>query len=300
VQKAKGFVARNFEPIVVIVLVVATAFAVLVAADKYAILNFFYIPALTAAYFLGVRQGVLVSVAAVLMITVYAIINPEVFTSSSPQSPGVALFLWGAFLIVTSYVVGSLYEAKARGVAELKHAYDGILGLVATLIDAVDKHAEDHSVRVAALAARIGVVLDMPTDEIETVHVAGLLHEMSKVDVSLGALRKAAASEPDSRGEDAGMQSMSSAGGRLSDVVYLVERYQERFDGSGPIRLKGGEIPRGARVLAVADAYESFIAPRPYGQGLVSAESLAEVEKESGSRYDPAIVQALIIAVEAE
>lgn len=299
-QKAKGFVARNFEPIVVIVLVVATAFAVLVATEKYAILNFFYIPALTAAYFLGVRQGVLVSVAAVLMISVYAIINPEVFTSSTPQSPGVALFLWGAFLIVTSYVVGSLYEARARGVAELRHAYDGILGLVATLIDAVDKHAEDHSVRVAALAARIGVVLDMPTDEIETIHVAGLLHEMSKVDVSLDALRKAAASEPDSDTGGAGGRSASQGGARLADVVRIVERYGERFDGSGPSGLTGGEIPRGARVLAVADAYESFTAPRPYGQGLLSTESLAEVEKESGSRYDPAMVQALITAVEAE
>jgi hypothetical protein len=153
-QQAKQFVIRHFEPLVVLVLVAATAFAILVAADKMVFLNFFYIPVLAAAYFLGLRQGILVAIAAVLMVGVYAVINPGVFAVSPLTYPLLGLFLWGAFLIITAYLVGSLYEAKARTVLELKHAYDGILGLIATLIDAVDKHAQDHSVRVAGLAAR--------------------------------------------------------------------------------------------------------------------------------------------------
>jgi adenylate cyclase len=71
-QQAKAFVLRHFELAVVLVLVIATAFAVLVAGNKVAFLNFYYIPVLVAGYFLGRNQGVLVAVAGVLMVGLYA------------------------------------------------------------------------------------------------------------------------------------------------------------------------------------------------------------------------------------
>lgn len=296
-QQAKGFVTRHFEAIVVLVLVAATAFAVLVAVDKLAFMNFFYIPALTAAYFLGRRQGVMVAFAAVLMVSVYGILNPDVFAPSGQTTPAFGLFLWGAFLIITAYLVGTLYEAKERTAAELRHAYEGILGLLATLIDAVDKHAEDHSVRVAEVAARICVVLDLPTAQIDDIHVAGLLHEVGKSESSLTTLRRAA--EFDATDERLGkVRTADSAGRILAQVVELVEGIGEHFDGSGPRSMAGEAIPLGSRVLAAADEYQSRITPKPYGSGLTTAEALVEVEALSGSRLDPAVVAALITAVE--
>ncbi|PKQ16475.1 MAG: hypothetical protein CVT67_04910 [Actinobacteria bacterium HGW-Actinobacteria-7] len=297
-ERVKQFVIRHFEPLVVLVLVAATAFAVLVAVDKFAFLNFFYIPVLTAAYFLGLRQGALVAMVAVLMVAVYAVINPEVFSAPVVHSPGFALFIWGAFLIVTAYLVGSLYEAKARSVRDLKHAYDGILGLIATLLDAVDRHEQDHSVRVASLAARVAVVLNLPTEDIDLIHGSGLLHEVTKVEVNLDTLRKAAASEQDAHRR--ARASLVNAQGLLSRVVDVVETYPERFDGSGPGKLVGEQIPLGARIIAVAEEYESRLMSSPYGPGLNSAEALAEVELLSGTRLDPGIVPALITAVESD
>jgi HD-GYP domain-containing protein (c-di-GMP phosphodiesterase class II) len=299
VEHTKQFVIRHFEPLVVLALVAATAFAVLVAVDKLAFLNFFYLPVLVAAYFLGLRQGTMVAIAAVLMVAIYAVINPVVFAAASDRGPIIALFLWAAFLVITAYLVGSLYEAKARTVRELKHAYDGILGLIATLIDAVDMHEQDHSVRVAGLAARVAVVLELPNEQIEMIHGSGMLHEVSKVDVNLDTLRKAARSEQEARRGHAGAALVSTRG-LLGRVVDVVEAHTESFDGTGPKGLAGEQIPLGARVLAVAEEYESRLIGPPFGPGLNSPEALTEVERLSGTRLDPAVVPALIIAVESE
>jgi len=292
-QRAKSFVSRYFEPIIVLVLAVGTAYAVLVAPDKLAFLNFFYIPAVFAAYFLGMRQGLLVAVAAVLMVVVYAIIDPTVFAQSHARMPALALFLWGAFLILVTYLVGSQFDAKSRAVAELKQAYDGILGLAATLIDAVDKHSEDHSARVATLAARIAVVQDLPTEQIDDIHASGLLHDVSKAGASLDALREAAEQGP--RG-DASLEGR----GILRNVVRIVETYQENFDGSGPHGMRGEDIPVGARILAVADEYEARIAARPYGPGLSVDDALTEVHTLAGGRLDPHLVSSLVTVAESQ
>jgi HD-GYP domain-containing protein (c-di-GMP phosphodiesterase class II) len=241
----------------------------------------------------------MVAVAAVLMVVLYAAINPEVFASSTASGPYLTLFIWGAFLVVVTYLVGRLYEAKEQAATDLRHAYDGILGLVATLIDAVDKHDQDHSVRVAGLAAKIAVVLNLPTEQIDTIHGSGLLHEVSKVQVNLDTLRKAARSEQEARKGRAGAV-LASAQGLLTNVVDVVENYGEHFDGSGPRGLAGEQIPLCARVLAVAEEYESRLTKPPYGPGLNSAEALAEVEGLSGTLLDPAVVPALITAVESE
>ncbi len=293
-QRAKSFVTRYFEPIVVLVLALGTAYAVLVAPDKFAFLNFFYIPAVLAAYFLGMRGGMLVALSAVLMVGVYAIIDPSVFVPNGAASAWLPLFLWAAFLLIVTYLVGSQYEAKSAAVDDLKHAYDGILSLTATLIDAVDKHAEDHSARVATMAARIGVVLDLPTEQIDDIHAAGLLHDIAKTGASLDALKEAA-----ERGDTRAPGTPVEGRGLLRNVVHVVETQAERFDGTGPRGLAGADIPLEARVLAVADEYEARIAPRPYGLGLTGEAALIEVHTLAGTRLDPHLVSALVTVVES-
>jgi hypothetical protein len=296
-QKAKAFVLRHFELAVVIVLVLATAFAILVAGNKVAFLNFFYIPVLVAAYFLGRNQGVLVAVAGVLMVSVYAFINPAIFTASPSDVPQLNLVLWGAFIIITAFVVGTLYEVKESAARDLRQAYQGILAILAKFIDAVDSYTQEHSLRVSELAGEIGLAMGLRQDEIESVRVAGLLHDVGKIDVSLDVLKKASALDEDEwthikTHPTRGTQMLQPVGGLLRDVVPLVEYHHECFDGSGYLGVKGTNIPLGARILAVADSYDAMVCDRPYRAGRTPSEAMKEVERCSGTQFDPKVVDA--------
>ncbi len=296
-QKAKVFVLRHFELAVVLVLVIATAFAVLVAGNKVAFLNFYYIPVLVAGYFLGRNQGVLVAVAGVLMVGLYAALNPSLFTSAPSEVPGLDLVLWGAFIIITAFVVGSLYEVKKTAVRDLQQAYQGILAILAKFIDAVDSYTQDHSLRVSMLAGEIAVSMGLPEDEVETIRVAGLLHDVGKIDVSLDVLKKAStldAAEWEQVKTHAikGTALLQPVGGLLRDVVPLVEFHHECFDGSGYLGLAGHVIPLGARILSVADSYDAMVCDRPYRAGRTMSEAIKEVERCSGTQFDPDVVLA--------
>jgi len=297
VERARTFVANNFELVIVCVLVASTAFVILVAANKLAFLNFFYIPVLVAAYFLGKRQGVFVALVAVLMVGIFALINPALFEPSTLDNPMLNIFMWGAFTVLTAYVVGVLYDVKATATTDLKQAYEGVLEILAKFIDAVDQYTGNHSVRVSEMAVKIGLVMGLPNEQLENVRVAGLLHDIGKIDVSLDVLRKASELDDSewaaikTHPKQGGLM-LSPVGGLLSDVVPLVESHHENWDGSGYHGLKGEEIPLGARILAVADAHDAMITDRPYRAGRSASDALSEVERCSGKQFDPVVVEA--------
>jgi putative nucleotidyltransferase with HDIG domain len=296
-KQAKAFVLRHFELAVVIVLVIATAFAVLVAGNKVAFLNFFYIPVLVAAYFLGRNQGVLVAVAGVLMVSIYAVLNPSMFGSSPSELPQLNLVLWGAFIIITAFVVGSLYEVKQSAVRDLRQAYQGILAILAKFIDAVDSYTQEHSLRVSTLAGEIAETMGLRDDEVENIRVAGLLHDVGKIDVSLEVLKKASTLDDEEWAQIKthavrGTALLQPVGGLLRDVVPLVEYHHECYDGSGYLGVRGTNIPLGARILSVADSFDAMVCDRPYRAGRTASEALKEVERCSGTQFDPDVVEA--------
>jgi putative nucleotidyltransferase with HDIG domain len=295
-KQAKSFVLRHFELFVVVVLVVATAFAVLVAGNKIAFLNFFYIPVLVAAYFLGRNQGVMVAVAGVLMVGIYDVLNPTIFTATG-DIPQLNIVLWGAFLIITAYVAGSLYEVKEGAVKDLSQAYQGILAILAKFIDAVDSYTQEHSLRVSELSAEIAEHMGMREDEIESIRVAGLLHDVGKIDVSLEVLKKASVLDDTEWAEvkthaHKGTQMLRPVGGLLRDVVPLVEYHHERFDGTGYLGIRGPNIPMGARILCLADAYDAMVCDRPYRAARTPSSAVEEIERCSGTQFDPDVVSA--------
>ena len=296
-NRAKALIFRHFELAIVIAMVVATAFAVLVAGNKIAFLNFYYIPVLVAAYFLGRTQGVLVAVAGVLMVGIYAALNPNVFVAAPGEVAELNLLLWGGFIILTAFVVGTLYEVKQSAVRDLRQAYQGILEILSKFIDAVDSYTQDHSLRVAEMATQIAQTMGLRDDEVESIHVAGLLHDVGKIDVSLEVLKKASELDEVEWAQVKahaikGTAMLQPVGGLLRDVVPLVQFHHECFDGSGYLGIRGNNIPLGARILSVADSYDAMVCDRPYRAGRTSAEAIKEVDRCSGTQFDPDVVAA--------
>jgi putative nucleotidyltransferase with HDIG domain len=309
VERAKRAFFENFELILVGVLTLAVAYTVLGAANKLAFLNFFYIPVLLAAFFLGRRHGILASFAAVLMIGIFVVINPELFVPDAIRQLGVdqeavassaiSVFLWAAFLIVTAYVVGTLYDLKARATVDLKQAYEGILEIVAKFIDAVDGYTQEHSVRVSRLACKIAENMELKAEACETIRVAGLLHDIGKLDINLDVLNKASALTPTEwkhmmTHTHKGTALIEPMGGLLRDVLPIVQYHHEFFDGTGYYGVGDEEIPLGARILAVADSYDAMITDRPYRAGRTPREAKSEIQLRASQQYDPRVVESFL------
>jgi putative nucleotidyltransferase with HDIG domain len=293
------------ELAIVLVLVAATGFTVLVVVNKVAFLNCFYIPVLVAAYFLGKKRGVLTGAVAVLLVALYAAIDPRIFRGSLVELPFVNIVLWGAFLIITAYVVGSLYDLKEGAMSDLRQAYEGIVEILAKFIDAVDKYTKEHSVRVSDLAARIAQGMGLPGADVDNVRVAGLLHDVGKIEISVDVLRKAADLSADEWAHVKTHTTKATAvlkpvGGLLKEVIPLIVTHHECFDGSGYHNLESDDIPIGARILAVADAYDSMISDRPYRAGRPPWEAVAEIQKHSGTQFDPHVVKVFSTIVQRD
>ena len=88
---------------------------------------------------------------------------------------------------------------------------------------------------------------------------------------------------------------IASSSTELIEIADLILKHHERWDGTGyPLGLKGEDIPLECRIFALADAYDSITSPKPYRLGLSKAKALAELQKNAGSQFDPALVETLI------
>ncbi len=301
----KRIVNDHFEAILVVILVLAAALTVLVLPYRLAFLNFFYIPVLISAYQLGRNKGMLTAVVAVLLIVFFAIIDPELFAGGPLASPALNIFLWGAFLLLTAWVVGTVNEARNRSMDDLYRAYEGIIEILAKFIDNVDGYTQNHSVRVAELACRIARELGLTDADCENIRVAGLLHDVGKIDVSIDVLTKASSLSPEEwehmkTHATAGPILLEPVGGLLESALPLIHYHHECYDGSGYHGATGEEIPIGARILAVADSYDSMITDRPYRTGRTPWEAKLEIDSHSGKQFDPKVVDAFMSILKTE
>jgi putative nucleotidyltransferase with HDIG domain len=274
--------------------------------DQRAFLNLYYLPVVLGAYLLGRRQGVLSALLACLIVFGLATTNESAFvaTAGVPWTRWLDLGTWGCFLLLTSYVVGSLYDVKETQLRELQDAYHGIIEIMSKLIDSVDRYTEHHSGRVGELAMRIARDLGLSEAEVEDIRVGAILHDIGKVDVSIDVLRKAAGLSAEEYAEmqthvDKGALLVRSVGGILRHVVPMIAYHHERWDGTGYKGLAGEAIPLGARVIAVADTYDAIVNDRSYRRGRTHAQALVIIREESGRQFDPRVVEVFLAAFDA-
>jgi diguanylate cyclase (GGDEF)-like protein len=167
---------------------------------------------------------------------------------------------------------------------------------LAKAVDARDAYTGSHSERVSELAARIARRLGLDDAQVELTRLAASLHDLGKLAIPEEILRKPGALNESERlvlqrHPQIGHRMLESLG--VEPLAEWVLHHHERWDGSGyPNRLRGDEIPLGARIIFVADAYDAMTSERVYRDPLASRDALAEIERCAGTQFDPAIVDA--------
>lgn len=173
---------------------------------------------------------------------------------------------------------------------------------LAFAVDAKDQYTQGHSQKVSAYAVIIAQELNLRPAEIEEIRLAALLHDVGKVGIPEAIINK---SGPLDSTEWETMKTHPELGARILDplqtlgpIQQMIRHHHEFYDGTGyPARLDGERIPHGARVIAVADAYDTITSPRTYKKARSTEDALAELERCAASQFDPDIVRAFVEAM---
>jgi len=164
-------------------------------------------------------------------------------------------------------------------------------------VDARDPSTANHSEVVSALAEAIGMQLGLDAEMVDHLRLAGLLHDVGKIglpDAILKAPRRLTEEEFEivKRHPEFGHSLLDGLG--IEPVEEWVLHHHEHWDGSGyPRALAGEQIPLGARIILVADAFEAITADRPYRRAQSEEAALAELRDKAGTQFDPDVVEAL-------
>jgi diguanylate cyclase (GGDEF)-like protein/putative nucleotidyltransferase with HDIG domain len=175
---------------------------------------------------------------------------------------------------------------------------------LARAVDTRDAYTGSHSQRVAQLAGRIAQQLGVEAEDVELTRLAASLHDLGKLAIPEEILRKPASlSEPErvilERHPQIGFRMLESLG--VDPVAEWVLHHHERWDGTGyPDKLAGEEIPLGARIIFVADAFDAMTSDRVYRRPLGHDDALAELERCAGTQFDPSIVRVFVESLAAE
>ena len=195
---------------------------------------------------------------------------------------------------MNAVVVAKLRELETPGD---DRAYLQLAGLVDRL-ELKEGYAGEHTTAVSRLAVAVATELKLPAAACRGVELGALLHDVGKLSIPDRVLTKPGRLN---ELEWTAMQRHSSLGERLvahivqqPDVLAVVRSHHERWDGHGyPDGKRGEEIPLPARIVAVADAFQAMIEPRPYRDPRTRASAIEEITSESGHQFDPDCVDAL-------
>jgi diguanylate cyclase (GGDEF)-like protein/putative nucleotidyltransferase with HDIG domain len=199
-------------------------------------------------------------------------------------------------------------EQFTRSLAEQGAAGDGdtlppaVVETVTSLalaIDAKDHYTQGHSQKVSAYAVLIAQALSMDQEEVEELRLAALLHDIGKVGIPETILNK---SGPLDASEWETMKTHTELGAKILEpllamkrIRLMVRHHHEFYDGTGyPDRLNGESIPYGARVIAIADAYDTITSARTYKKARTPDDAFMELERCAANQFDPEIVRIFI------
>jgi putative nucleotidyltransferase with HDIG domain len=304
--QSRGIV-RQFEEINKELLLVFSLFVLAgvlntLVASQRVVLGLYTLPTVFSAYQYGRRHATLTAVASVLMLMLLTWFNPQLLGSQDQAeiigAKWIDITIWGGTLMVTGYLMGTLCDHRTAQVRELRETYNGVMMILRHFISK-DQYTENHSYRVSVYAARIAEALDFSQERIEDVRAAALLHDIGKLEVSREVLYKAARLNDKEFAEikthvDRGIALLEPVGGSLRRVIPIILAHHDKFDGTGYHSTSGAAIPVEARIISVADVYDSLTSDRPYRKAMSPFEAREMIVKGSGSDFDPDVVDAFL------
>ena len=222
------------------------------------------------------------------------------------------LYRLGHFLTLLPLLMGTIRLGvefrsldRYRGDLEwrMRTVTQDILYTLTAVINTKDKYTLRHCQGVARWATGLAKELGLGPAEVERIRIAGLLHDIGNIDITELLLNKPGYLTPDEyellkEHPDLGYRILRQMND-MQDVAQMVLYHQERFDGKGyPLGLRGTDIPLGARILAVADAYDAMRTDRVYRRALTVERATQELRINSGKQFDPELVEVFLRAAD--
>lgn len=176
---------------------------------------------------------------------------------------------------------------------------------LADVVEQRDSYARHHSRRVADWSVRLAAAMHLPHEEAELIRLAARVHDIGNINLPHELFGRAG---PLSDDEAKQMRSHPEVGAKIiskfPDYQFgkdIVLAHHERVDGTGyPRRLKGDEIPMGARIVAVADAFDAMTSPRAHRAAMSRRQALNEIARNAGAQHDLLVVAAMLDLVDAD
>ena len=189
--------------------------------------------------------------------------------------------------------------------ARMRSAYVESTNAFLLAIDAKDHYTMEHSKRTAEYAVRLARALGLPEVEIQVIQNAAHLHDIGKIGIDKEILLKEAPLTPD---EYDVLKKHTTIGANILKGIRFLEKevpiilhHHERYDGSGyPRELAGREIPFGARILSVADAFDAMTTERGFKRRFSVQEALTEIRRMSAIQFDPEIAETFAAMMEKD
>lgn len=199
----------------------------------------------------------------------------------------------------------SILRARIRSQLRLKRLTDqlehteGVIFMLAAAVEAKDAYTEGHLKRLRSYSEQLAVACELAPSEVRAVRYGGILHDIGKIGVDEAIIRKPGPLTPD---EIVQMRRHPEIGARIisqmrfaREVAPIISGHHEYWNGSGyPLGLSGEDIPIGARIITIVDAYDAMMTDRPYRAALNLDEVVRRMRAGSGTQFDPEMLDVFL------
>jgi putative two-component system response regulator len=195
-----------------------------------------------------------------------------------------------------------LEEKVEEQTGEIKKVFLGAIEALVTALEAKDKYTGGHSRRVTQIALALGKELGLSPQDMEDLRWGSLLHDVGKIAIQQVIQNKPGRLTPE---EYEHIITHAHIGAEIVQPVVngkiseMIDHHHDHYDGSGLHQIiAGNDIPLGARIIAVADAFDAMISDRPYRSAMSVTEAIDEIKRSAGTQFDPAVVNAFLKTAE--